>query len=183
MSGNSSRRRRTTSPILSRRSRCGFCVAALFTGARSTSPVSPLHERQPVLAVLELVAVDPAAVDERAVQRPLVLDEEPAVALDEQRVVARHRDIVEEDVAVGGASDAGAVAARPECLAGAAAARADDERGPLEAVDGALGEVADVVGRQRLRRLDRRLALLDQSAAARAVVRGLRVLEPAFLAV
>src|SRR5829696_1207305 len=151
MSGNSSRRRRTTSPILSRRSRCGFCVAALFTGARSTSPVSPLHERQPVLADLELVAVlefgavDPAAVDESAVQRPLVLDEEPAVALDEQRVVARHRDIVEEDVAVGGASDAGTAAARPECLAGAAAARADDERGPLEAVDGALGEVAGVV--------------------------------------
>src|SRR5215204_7015329 len=90
MSGNSSRRRRTTSPILSRRSRCGFCVAALFKGARSPWPVSPLHERQPVLAdlqlvaVLELRAVDPAAVDEGAVQRPLVLHEEPPVALDER---------------------------------------------------------------------------------------------------
>src|SRR5215213_5680519 len=148
MSGNSSRRRRTTSPILSRRSRCGFCVAALFTGARSPSPVSPLHERQPVLADLELVAVlergavDPAAIDESAVQRPLVLDEEPAVALDEQRVVARHRDIVEEDVAVGGASDAGAAAARPppERTTSAGPSRpstAPSERSPTSSADSA----------------------------------------------
>src|SRR5215216_1990532 len=118
MSGNSSRRRRTTSPILSRRSRCGFCVGALFNGARSTSAVSPLDERQPVLpdlelvAVLELRAVDPAAVDERAVQRPLVLDEEPPVALDEQGVVAGDGDVVEEDVTLGGAADTGAAGAR-----------------------------------------------------------------------
>src|SRR5215213_8395240 len=176
MSGNSSRRRRTTSPILSRRSRCGFCVAALFTGPRSTSPVSPLHERQPVLAdlqlvaVLELRAVDPAAVDEGAVQRPLVLDEEPPIALDEQGVVAGDGDVVEEDVAVGRAADTGAARARPERLAGAAAARAHDERRPLEtlALD-RLGQVADLLGRQRLRRLDRRLALLDQGPATRAV--------------
>src|SRR3954466_12124335 len=100
MSGNSSRRRRTTSPILSRRSRCGFCVATVFNAARSS-----LHERQPVLPDLDLVAVlqpravDPAAVDEGAVQRPLVLDEESSVALDQEGVVARDGDVVEEDVA------------------------------------------------------------------------------------
>src|SRR5215217_3795302 len=135
MSGNSSRRRRTTSPILSRRSRCGFCVATVVNSVRS-----PLHERQPVLpdlelvAVLQLRAVDPTAVDEGAVQRALVLDEESPVALDEQRVVTRHGDVVEEDVAVGRAADAGAAAAGPERLACAAAAGADDERRPLEAV-------------------------------------------------
>src|SRR5215208_771638 len=185
MSGNSSRSRRTTSPIRSRRSRAGFWGVVAFTGVRSA-----LHEGQAVLADLQLVAVlelgtvDSLAVDERPVERPLVLDEEPALALDEHCMVARDGDVVEEDVAVGRAADARAPRPGPERLAGAAAARADDERGPLEGLDGALAEIDDLLGRERLRRLGRRrLALLEQRAAARAVVRRLRVLEPALLAV
>src|SRR5919202_795667 len=96
-------------------------------------PVAAL--RAPVLADLELVAVvqlrrlDPVPVEESSVQAAQVLDEEPAVALRQDRVLARDGDVVEEDLAVGGAADRRAVALGMEGLPRPAAARADDERG------------------------------------------------------
>src|SRR4051795_4208521 len=84
MSGNSSESRRTTSPMRS-------ILVPLPTVVLTLA--LPLHEGQPVLADLELVAVlellvvDPPAVDEGAVQGSLVLDEEMPVALEEHRVV------------------------------------------------------------------------------------------------
>src|SRR5581483_4849209 len=136
-----------------------------------------LHEGQAVLADLELVAVlelgvvDPPPVDEGAVEGALVLDEE------------RPLPLVEEDVAVRRASDPRPRAVRPERLAGAPAARADDQRRPLEALDRHRRELADLLRRERLRRLAAPLPLLEERTAARAVVGGLRVLEPALAAV
>src|SRR5690349_15451189 len=104
---------------------------------------SLLQAGQPVLADLQLVAVldrrrlDPPAVDDRPVEAALVLDPEAVAVTHEQRGLARHRDVVEEDVAVRGAADHRPLPRRPERLARAAAARADDERGPVD---------ADVVG-------------------------------------
>src|SRR5882757_11527202 len=49
----------------------------------------------------ELRLVDLLAVHVDAVEASLVLDEEPAVAPLEHRVLARDGDVVEEDVAVG----------------------------------------------------------------------------------
>src|SRR5262249_249496 len=97
MSGNSSESRRTTSPIRSIRL---LVPRAVFIRASS------LDEGQAVLAalgrgaVLEHLVGDPPSVDEGAVQRALVLDEETPVVLDEHGVVARDGDVVEEDVAV-----------------------------------------------------------------------------------
>src|SRR5439155_11901510 len=150
---------------------------------------SSLDEGQPVLADLELVAVlellvvDPAAVDEGALQRALVLDEEVSVPLDEHGVVARDCDVVEEDVAVRRAADARALAAGPEALPRSAAARPDDERRSFEPLDGISRELADLLRRERLRRLHTRLAFLQQGTAARAVVRGFGSLQAAFRAV
>ena len=96
---------------------------------------SVLEEGEAVLADLELVAVlqagrgvDPAAVQEGAVEASLVLDEEAVVALDENGVLAGDSDVVEEDVAVGRAADRRALALRQEVLACTAPARADDQR-------------------------------------------------------
>src|SRR5205085_930481 len=70
-----------------------------------------------------------------------------------------------------------------EALPRPAAARADDERRPFEAEVVVLCELRDLVGSECLGRLDSRLALLQERAAPRAVVRGLRVLEAALAAV
>src|SRR5262245_53758874 len=104
MSGNSPRRRLTTSPMRIRCSRLGAVALMPAPGAGKAAASAPsmlrqayassLDEGQPVLADLELVAVrelhlvDPPAVDERAVERALVLDRERAVAVDEHGVVA-----------------------------------------------------------------------------------------------
>src|SRR5438105_7338390 len=141
MSGNSSESRRTTSPI--RSIRVPLPTVAL------TAALSSFDEGQAVLADLELVAVlellvvDPPPVDEGAVQRSLVLDEEMAVALDEDGVVARDGDIVEEDLAVGGAADARAIGARSKALPRSAAAGAHDERRRLEPLDALPRALAD----------------------------------------
>src|SRR5690348_3339130 len=205
MSGNSSESRRTTSPIrsilvlLPTVALTPGASRAAMNGEAESLPgcsnqtrrvaCSSFDEGEPVLADLELVAVfellvvDAPAVDEGAVERALVLDEEVAFTLDEHRVVAGDGDVVEEDLAVGRAADARPVAARPEALPRPAAARAHDERRPFEALDRVARELADLLGRERLRRLDVRLALLEQRAAARAVVGGFRVLEAALRAV
>src|ERR1041384_6327612 len=96
---------------------------------------SCLQERELVFADLELVAVlepgrrfDPAAVQERAVEAALVLDEQAVVLLDEDGVLTRDGDVVEEDVAVGRAADRRALSLRQEVLSRAPAARADHQR-------------------------------------------------------
>ena len=92
-------------------------------------------------------------------------------------------DVVEEDLAVGRAADARALAGRLEALPRPAAACADDERRALDPEVVVVLGVADLLRRERLGRLDGRLALREQRAAARAVVGGLRVLEAALGAV
>src|SRR5262249_53620503 len=144
---------------------------------------------QAVFADLQLVAVrklrrlHPLAVDEAAVEAALVLDEVVPVALAQDRVLPRHRHVVEEDAAVGRAPD-GRLALESEHLSRAAAARPDDERGALDAeVLERLGRLLALLRRERLRRLGPALLPDEQGAAARAVVRGFRILEPALLAV
>src|SRR5919201_3776472 len=110
MSGNSSLSIAQTVPIVSSRRRDAWAI--------STAPVfaacvirSTVEEREAVFADLELVAVleprglHPLAIDERAVEAALILDEQAAVARDEDGMPARDGDIVEEDAAVGGAAD------------------------------------------------------------------------------
>src|SRR5215212_7432046 len=151
---------------------------------------STSEEGQPVLADLQLVVVleprrlDALAVDEGAVEAPLVLDREVAVALGEHRVLARDRHVVEEDAAVGRTAD-GRFAGEREDLPGASAARADNERGALdaEALDRLGRRLVALLGREGLRRLGGALLLDEQRAAARAVVRGFGVLEAALLTV
>src|SRR5581483_7551370 len=74
-------------------------------------------------------------------------------------------------------------ACRTEALPRPPAAGAHHERRAFEPEVLVLGELVDLVGLQRLRRLRRGLALLEQRATARAVVGGLRVLEATFAAI
>src|SRR2546421_5452338 len=124
MSGNSRCRRRQTAPIVRSFSREGaatvipgptrlpghlrrnaertLCVSLGAVG-RSSAACQEGHPVLPdldLVAILELRALDAASVDERAVQRALVLDREAAVVLGEHRVPARDGDVVEEDAAV-----------------------------------------------------------------------------------
>src|SRR5439155_9096360 len=110
-----------------------------------------------------------------------VLDQPAAVPLDERGVLAGHRDVVEEDAAVGRAPDRRAVALRSERLAGAPAPRADDERRAVDPyVAERLEELLALLGREGLRLLPRLgLTVAQQRTALGAIVRGLRVLEAA----
>src|SRR5581483_6332063 len=102
----------------------------------AATAISALQVAQLVLADLDLVAVletvrlDPAPVDVGAVERAEVVDVEAVPATDDQRVVPRDRDVVEEHSRVRGAPDAHPVAVDREALARTAAAGADHERGP-----------------------------------------------------
>src|SRR4051812_43097822 len=58
-----------------------------------------------LVAVLELVGFDSLAIHVGAVQRPEVVDVDPVAALHQQRVVARHRHVVEEDLGLRAAPD------------------------------------------------------------------------------
>ena len=106
-------------------------------GLREPSP-SAVQERESVLADLQLVAVfelsglDTLAVHEGAVEAAQVLDEERAVPLGDDGVLARDGDVVEEDPAVGRAADR-RLAFGDEGLPRPAAAGADDERRPPDA--------------------------------------------------
>src|SRR6185437_14824919 len=138
-----------------------------------------------LVAFVELRGLDALAVDEGAVEAPLVLDVPAAALLDEHGVLAGDRDVVEEDPAVGRTADRRALALRRERLAGPSAPRANDERRPVDTdVPERLEQLVAILGRERLRLLDAlRLALVQECAALGAVVRGLRVLEAAFGAV
>src|SRR5215468_4409562 len=146
---------------------------------------SALQEGEPVLADLELVAVpeirglDALAVDERPVQAALVL-QMPAVALlREDGVLAGHRDVVQEDRALGRAPDRRGSDFQDERLPRASAARPDDER---RAVDPEILERIEAVGHLgSVERLGRLPFLGDDEggAALRAEVRSFRVVVPA----
>src|SRR5215208_5852853 len=94
---------------------------------RAWLPWSLLQVAQLVLADLDLVSVgelmgfDPAAVDVGAVEGSEIVDVEAVLAADEQRVVARDRDIVEEDARIGSAADRDALVVQGEALPRAAA--------------------------------------------------------------
>src|SRR5205823_4623040 len=130
-----------------------------------------------VFADLELVAVgqsvgfDAPSVDIGAVERAAVVEEVVGPALDEDRVIAGDGDVVEEDVAVGAATDAHAVLLQRKALAGAAASGPDHERraagddvAELDLLD--LTGLADFVARGS--RARRRLGLGQEGAAATA---------------
>src|SRR5262249_28136029 len=150
---------------------------------------SSVEEGEAVLADLQLVAVlelrrlDALAVHEGAVQAALVLDREDAVALAQHGVLARHGDVVEEDPAVGRPSDRRALGVRMERPPPSAAAAADDERRSLdpEVVERVTSSAFGVLRREGLRRFGGALLLDEERAATGAVVRGLRILEAAFL--
>src|SRR5947209_7348590 len=184
MSGNSSWSRLQTVPIVRRRRRADEEGASAVDIRGSAVEVG-----EPVLADLNLVAVteesrvDALAVDEGAVEAALIL-EPPAIAvLHEHRVPAGDGDVVEEDPALGRASDHGRALAEGECLARPAPARADDKDAALEPeiVEGVKG-LAGVVEREGLGLL----ALLrhdERRAALRTEARGFRVVVPALGAV
>src|SRR5947209_10487100 len=145
--------------------------------------------REPVFADLDLVAVaevrrvDPLPVDVGAVEAALVVEPPPVAVTREHGVLARDGDVVEEDPALGRASDHRRALAERKRLAGAPSAGADDEDGALqpEIVESVEG-VARVAERERLGLL----ALLghhEGSPAPRAKARELRVVVPALGAV
>src|SRR5207249_11778404 len=121
---------------------------------------SAVEEGEPVFADLQLVAVlelaglDALAVHECPVEAALILDEEAAVAFDEDRMLAGDRDVVEEDAAVGRASDRGFTLGM-KGLARPAAAGAHDERRTLDAeiLQGPGGCVIPLLGGEALGRL------------------------------
>src|SRR5438093_1730394 len=178
MSGNSSFSIPQTVPIVSSRD---FDAVA----------ISAVEEREPVLADLQLVPVfelgslDALAVDERAVEAALVLDRERAVLVRQHRVLPGDGHVVEEDPAVGGTPDRRLLRLGAERLPRSPAAGPDYQRGSLdsEIVERGVRRAVTVVRRERLRHLGAGLVLDEESAAARAVVRGFRVLEAALLAV
>src|SRR5207253_9361540 len=102
----------------------------------------------------------------------------------EDRVLARDRDVVEEDPAVGRATDR-RLAFRMERLPRPAATRPDDERRPRdsEILERFGGRIFPVVRRECLRRLGAALVPDEQRAATCAVVRSFGVLEAALLTV
>src|SRR4051812_34514918 len=195
MSGNSCASALQTAPIVMDFPR----GVPSSTSGSSMSAITglTLEERELVLADLQLVAVleavrlDAAAIDVGAVERPEVVEVEVAAAPHEQRVVARDRHVVEEDVGVRPAADGQPVAVEREALADAPAARADDEdravlRGVVEIDRDELAGLADAVGRGRrvapgVVLLRRRAA--EEVAAALAVVGAVRIDEAAVGAV
>src|SRR5262249_42697006 len=144
-------------------------------------------EDETVLADLQLVAVlerlgrlDPAAVQECAVQAAEILDREPPALVDQHGVVPGDRDVVEENVAFGRAPDRRALPRRGEVLPCPASTRTDDERRALEFLERERAVVVDlVVGAEGHRRFGVLLVGHEERAALRAVVRSLRVLEAA----
>src|SRR3954462_7599736 len=143
MSGNSCASALHTEPIVIDfprgvpSSTSGSSMSAIRTRSALEEGELVLADLQ-LVAVLEAVGLDAAAVDVGAVERPEVVEVEVAAAAHEQRVVARDGDVVEEDVGVGPAPDRHAVAREREALPHAPAAGADDQDG---AVRGGVVEV------------------------------------------
>ena len=174
MSGNSSRRRSQTAPIV-------------WSSPARTGVGHGRHRRRNVIRYLPIWTSSSSSSTALSIRRlftnvPLRLPRSRIVktlALAGQlRVPARDRDVVEEDVALGRAADEGAVADRLEALAGPAAARADDERRPVDAVR----RCVDLVRAQAHGRLTCRVAH-EQRPAACAVRRRLGTLKAALGAV
>src|SRR5215213_8889436 len=131
-----------------------------------------------LIPVLEAVGVDAAAVDVGAVERAGVVEVPLARAAHELGVVARDRDVVEEDRGVGRAPDHHPLAAQGERLPDPPAARADDERAALgrdvsdvDRTQLARGLVDDVRGRRDV--VARGLVGALEGAALGTVVRPL----------
>src|SRR4051794_38237215 len=156
--------------------------------------ISPLQVAELVLADLDLVAViesvrlDAPAVDVGAVKRPEIVDVVAVLAIDEEGVVARDRDVVEEDRGVGRSPDAHPVLIDREALTRPSAAGPDDQRGAdavdllLEVDRLVLPRLVDAVA-HRGRRLLVALGPAQVGPALLAVVGPLRVDEAAFGAV
>ena len=146
--------------------------------------VSSVFADLQLVSVLELSGLDPLPVHERAVQAALVLREEAAVTFDDHCVLARDRDVVEKDAAVGRTADR-RFALWMEGLPRPAAAGADDERGARDAqvLERFRGRVVTLVRRERLRRLGAAFVLHEERTATGAVVRSFGILEAAFLTV
>ena len=183
MSGNSSRRRRQTAPIVSGRS---------LASARTPWPSrSALEEGQLVLPDLHLVPVlellfDAAAVDEGAVEAALVLDRRSRPG--DARGSAWRRETVTSSRKMSESGERPIVSRSPlerERLPRPPAAGADDDRRPLgpqlrerrrDVLARSRPTANDIVASPRSSRDQQRAALL-------AVPRGLEVLEAAFRAV
>ena len=175
MSGNSSRRRSQTAPIVwssparrvlghgRHRRRNVIRYLPIWTSSSSSSTA---------LSIRRLFTNVPLRLPRSRIVKTLAL-------AGQLRVAARDRDVVQEDVALGRAADEGAVADRLEALAGPAAARADDERRP---VDARPAPASISSGPKLIGRLTGRVAH-EQRPAARAVRRRLGTLEAALGAV
>src|SRR5687767_4968542 len=99
----------------------GGCWARMSSAIRLACQVGELVLADlQLVAVLEPVRIDPAAVDVGPVQRAGVVEEPVARAAHELRVVARDRHVVEEDLGVGRAPDHHPVALQRVRLADAA---------------------------------------------------------------
>src|SRR5512133_3567804 len=142
-----------------------------------------------LVTVLETVRFDPMPVDVGAVQRAEVVEVVVAAALDEQRVVARDGDVVEEDVGVRAPADRHAVVVEREGLADAPAACPDDHRSALVRDDlldvdrHELAGLVDAVGRRRRLAAGPLLARAEERPALLAVVGSVGVDEAALRAV
>ena len=101
-------------------------------------PLSLLQVAELVLADLDLVAVvepvrlDPAAIDVGAVERAEVVDVVAVLAVDQQRVVARDGDVVEED---------GASGVRPMLIRSSSTVKLSPARPPPERITSAAPEL------------------------------------------
>src|SRR4051794_2512242 len=116
MSGNSCESCLQTAPIVSDLTCLGGSsgpgLGAASPGAVSSATATSARQvgqfvlaDLQLVAVLELVRVDPAAVDVGAVQGAGVVQVPRAGAPHEDRMVARHGHVVQEDLSVGRAAD------------------------------------------------------------------------------
>src|SRR2546429_2964253 len=148
MSGNSRARSLQTAPIVRARraaGRSGSGVGPWPCSGRgadgsvgvSTAGALPLQIGQLVLADLELVAVlelvrlDPAPVDVGAVEGAEVVEVEAVPASHQQSVVTRDGHVVQEDPGVRATADRHPVPLDPEALTGPAPARANHQGAAL----------------------------------------------------
>src|SRR5664280_1512075 len=100
MSGKSGASVARTAPIVNgRRAAVGLTRGGLLggTGIEHQPELADLH----FVASLQIGLVDPLPVDVRAVQRADVTHQEDVTLMAEGRMLARDRDVVEEDVTVG----------------------------------------------------------------------------------
>src|SRR5919198_333202 len=141
MSSNSCARIFATAPIVSAfRGRDAPDPARGASGrdpsSVATALTSPLQIAELVLADLDLVAVleavrlDPPPVHVGPVERAEVVDVVAVLAPHDERVVARHGDVVEEHRRIGGPADAHPVLVDREALPRAPSPGANHERRP-----------------------------------------------------